>query len=253
LHEITKKFGAITAVNSISFTLRPGEILGYLGPNAAGKTTSIKMLAGLLQPTRGEILFEGQSVRSNLDEYKNRLGYVPEQSELYPHLSGLDYLLLVGRLRGIPEKVLFSKALDFIQVFGLENDEDASISTYSKGMRQKILISAALLHNPDILLLDEPLSGLDVTTALIVRDLIHLLAKEGKTVLFSSHTLEVAESMCSRVIILNRGNIVADDSIANLQNLMNLPSLTDIFSQLIQHENTIAIAARIVEIVKGHS
>jgi len=250
LRGVTKKFSVFTVVNDVSFAVRPGEVLGYLGPNGAGKTTTIRMLAGLLEPTKGTILFEGRDVRDDIHAFKKRLGYVPEQSEIYPHLSAYDYLTMVGRLRRLPERSLEAKILEFLAIFGLRHDMDSPLSSYSKGMRQKVLITAALLHDPEILLLDEPLSGLDVTTGLVIRDLIRKLAGENKIIIYSSHVLEVTEQVCSRIIILHQGTIVANDSVANLRTLMHLPSLTEIFSQLVAHENTALAADRIVETMK---
>lgn len=250
LQGITKKFGIYRAVDHVSFRVKAGEVLGYLGPNGAGKSTTIKMLAGLLDPTEGAIFLDGKDIRSDLFVYKSRLGYVPEQSEIYPHLSGYDYLLLVGRLRGIPEALLRDKARSFLRVFDLDADRDNPVGSYSKGMRQKVLISAALLHDPDILLLDEPLSGLDVTTGLVIRDLVKRLAAEGKIIIYSSHVLEVTEKICTKVIILDKGKIVADDSVDHLRDLMNLPSLVEIFSQLVTHEDTDAVAQSLVAVMK---
>ncbi len=250
LRGISKRFSAISVVKDVSFTVRPGEVLGYLGPNGAGKTTTIRMLAGLLEPSKGEILFEGRSIRSDLYAYKQRLGYVPEQSEIYPHLSAFDYLRMVGRLRGLKEASLEARILSFLRVFDLEQDMYGPIASFSKGMRQKVLIAAALLHDPDILLLDEPLSGLDVTTGLVIRDLIRRLAAENKIIIYSSHVLEVTEKICSKVIILHKGEIVANDSVEALRRLMHLPSLADIFSQLVLKEDTDAVAARLVEAMK---
>ncbi len=251
LRGITKKFSAFTVVNNVGFTIKPGEVLGYLGPNGAGKTTTIRMLAGLLEPTKGEIYWRGRNIRSDLYGFKKRLGYVPEQSDIYTHLSASDYLFLVGRLRGLGERPLKSKVREFLRLFDLEKDRDSAIATYSKGMRQKVLITAALLHDPEILLLDEPLSGLDVTTALVIRDLIRKLAIENKTVIYSSHVLEVTEKICSSVIILHEGKIIANDSVENLRNLMKLPSLSEIFSQLVLHQDTGAVAERMVDVMKG--
>ena len=251
LRGVTKKFSAFPVVNHVNFTVRPGEVLGYLGPNGAGKTTTIRMLAGLLEPTDGAIFFEGKNIKKDLYEYKKRLGYVPEQSEIYPHLSGFDYLLMVGRLRGIPERVLQDKIYEFLRLFDLKIDMDVAIGAYSKGMRQKILISAALLHNPDILLLDEPLSGLDVTTAMVIRDLVKRLAAEKKLLIYSSHVLEVTEKICSNIIIIHKGNIVANDSVENLRNLMQLPSLVEIFNQLVVEEDTEAVARDIIGVMKS--
>jgi ABC-2 type transport system ATP-binding protein len=251
LRGISKKFSAFAVVNDVSFAVKPGEVLGYLGPNGAGKTTTIKMLAGLLKPTKGTILFQGEDIQTDICTYKKHLGYVPEQSEIYSHLSAYDYLVMVGRLRGMPERPLKAKVVEFLKIFGLEQDMDAPVSSYSKGMRQKVLIAAALLHDPDVLLLDEPLSSLDVTTVLVMRDLIQTLAGENKTIIYSSHVLEVTEKICSKVIILHQGHIVANDSVENLRILMNLPSLAEIFSQLVVHEDPGLAAGRLVSLMKG--
>ncbi len=251
LRGVTKTYySVIPVVQDVSFTASAGEVIGYLGPNGAGKTTTIKMLAGLLEPNRGTILFEGRDIRKNLVAYKKRIGYVPEQAEIYPHLSACEYLLLIGRLRRIPDNVLKRKIRKFLRLFDLERDMDSAISTYSKGMKQKVLLSAALLHDPDILLLDEPLSGLDVTTSLIIRDLIRELAKEKKIIIYSSHILEVTEKVSSRILIIHQGRIVANDSVDNLRNLMRLPSLEEIFSQLVMREDTGAAAMEFVKAMK---
>ena len=251
LRGVSKKFSAIKVVNDISFTVAHGEVLGYLGPNGAGKTTTIRMLAGLLVPSKGEILFNGENIRSDIYAYKKRIGYVPEQSEIYPHLSAYDYLVMVGRLRGLPEKPLKRKVVEFLKIFDLEEEMDAPISSYSKGMRQKVLITAAILHDPDVLLLDEPMSGLDVMTSLVIRDLIRSLAREDKVIVYSSHVLEVTEKVCSKVIILHKGSIVANDSVDHLRQLMKLPSLSEIFNQLVVHADTSVTAGRIVKTMKG--
>ncbi len=246
LKGISKRYSALPVVSDVHFAVKPGEVLGYLGPNGAGKTTTIRMMAGLLKPTSGQILFEGRDIQADICAYKRRLGYVPEQSEIYLHLSAYEYLFMVGRLRGLREKPLRGRIVEFMDTFGLQEDMHGALASFSKGMRQKVLISAALLHDPDVLLLDEPLSGLDVTTSLVVRDLIRALARENKIVIYSSHILEVAEKVCSKVIILHNGSIVADDSVANLRSLMNLPSLAEIFSQLVIHEDTQQAAERLV-------
>jgi ABC-2 type transport system ATP-binding protein len=252
LRGITKKFSIFPVVKDASFMVKPGEILGYLGPNGAGKTTTIKMLAGLLEPTAGEILLDGGNIKKDMTAYKARVGYVPEQSEIYPHLSAQEYLLMVGRLRHLPEPLLREKIEALMTLFDLDKDMMSPISSYSKGMRQKVLISAALLHNPDILLLDEPLSGLDVTTGMVVRDIVQRLSLEGKMILYSSHVLEVTEKICTRVIILHRGRIVANDSVDNLRNLTKVPSLEKIFGELVVEEDTAAVARQIVETIKSH-
>ena len=222
---LTKRFPTTTAVDEVSFTVKRYEVLGYLGPNGSGKSTTVNMITGLLEPTRGQVLFDGRSIQSQLIEYKRRLGYVPEQAHLYPHLTGREYLQLAGRLRGLAKKSLDRKIDDLLQLFGLGAARHSPIGSYSKGMRQKVLISAALLHNPDILVFDEPMSGLDVTTGLVFRDLVKSLAREGKIILYSSHVLEVVEKVCTNVMILRKGRIAANDTVEGLRTLMKSSSL----------------------------
>lgn len=244
---LSKRFHGFTAVRDVSFPVRPGEILGYLGPNGAGKSTTVKILIGLLDPSDGQVLWNGRSILEDLPAFQHRLGYVPEEPHLYPHLSGREYLQLAGRLRGIPRATLEAKMEAFLRLFSLWDDRDAPVTSYSKGMRQKILLSAALLHNPEILILDEPMSGLDVSAALVFRDLLRRLAAQGKTILFSSHVLDVVERVCSRVVILNQGRVAADDSVDRLRDLMHLPSLEAVFAQLTEERDPAAVVERIVE------
>ena len=250
LKEITKKYNNIPVVKKVNFKICPGEILGYLGPNGAGKTTTVKMLAGLLDPNGGKIYFDGRDITDDMIAYKKKIGYIPEQNEIYTHLTGLEYLQLVGRLREIPEKILNGKINGLMEQFSLSLDMHLPISSYSKGMTQKILISAALLHNPEILLFDEPLSGLDVATTLVFKDILTHLARMGKIILYSSHILDVVEKICDRVIIINKGVIAADDSIENLSRLMELPSLESIFKELVQQEETEKRAENIISIMQ---
>jgi len=251
VRNLTKLYTRRPAVNDVSFTIRPGEILGYLGPNGSGKSTTVKMLTGLLEPSRGMILHRGRNVRQDLISYKKSLGYVPEEPNLYPYLTGREYLQLVGRLRRIPPAVAEFRIDRLLNLLALHEQRYSPISSYSKGMKQKILISAAVLHNPDILIFDEPTSGLDVTTSLVFKSLIRALARQGKAILYSSHVLEVVEKVSTSVIILRKGNVVANDSVEHLRDLMALPSLEDIFSQLVLQEDTEKIAADIVEVMQA--
>jgi ABC-2 type transport system ATP-binding protein len=249
LQHVTKRFSGIPAVDDVSFTARPGEVTGYLGPNGSGKSTTMKMITGLIEMSTGKILFEGQPIQADPLAYKQRMGYVPEEPHLYGHLSGLEYLIMVGQLRGLPDKPTSLRIDQLLRLLQLHGDRHVPISSYSKGMRQKVLITAALLHNPALILLDEPFSGLDVSTGLVLRSLIQELAARGKVVLFSSHELETVERVCSRVVILHRGKVVADDSIAHLRTLMALPTLEDIFSQLAVEQDTAAISRQIADII----
>src|SRR5882762_7571994 len=238
LRNVTKRFLGIAAVNDVSFSARAGEITGYLGPNGSGKSTTMKMITGLIAMTSGQILFDGERIERDPVAYKQRMGYVPEEPHLYTHLSGLEYLVMVGQLRNLAPKPTAERIDGLLRLFALHGDRHAPISAYSKGMRQKVLLAAALMHNPDLILLDEPFSGLDVGTALVLRSLIQELAARGKVVLFSSHELETVERVCSHVVILHRGKIVADDSIEHLRTLMALPTLEDIFQQLAVEQDT---------------
>ena len=251
LNGVTKRFLGITAVDDVTFTARPGEITGYLGPNGSGKSTTMKMITGLIEPSSGEIRFDGEPIQRDLIGYKQRMGYVPEEPHLYAHLSGLEYLIMVGQLRNLPAKPTAERIDGLLRLFALHGDRHSPISAYSKGMRQKVLLSAALLHNPDLILLDEPFSGLDVATGLVLRSLIQELAARGKVVLFSSHDLEIVERVCSHVVILHRARIVADDSIEHLRTLMALPTLEEIFSQLAVEQDTVGISRQIADLIQA--
>ncbi|MGV8039717.1 MAG: ABC transporter ATP-binding protein [Thermoanaerobaculaceae bacterium] len=245
-----KKYGGWPAVSGVSFVVRPGEILGYLGPNGAGKSTTVKVLAGLLEPSWGALRYGGRDILAHREWFKQRLGYVPENAELYPFLSGREYLEMVGRLRDLPEPVIAARVAGFLDLLGLQADAHAPIGTYSKGMRQKVLLAAALLHDPEVLLLDEPLSGLDASTAAVVKELLHRLAADGRVVLFSSHVLEVVERLATRVVILHRGRVVADDSVAALRDLRHAPSLEEVFIDLVSDHDTARTAAGLREVMR---
>jgi ABC-2 type transport system ATP-binding protein len=247
---LTKYYRSTPVVNDVSFIVRPGGVTGYLGPNGSGKSTTVKMITGLLEPSAGHVYLDGQNIRQNLTAFKRRLGYVPEEAFVYSYLTGLEYLQLIGRLRGLPEPVVNRKANDLLELFSLHPHRYATISAYSKGMKQRILISAALLHNPDLLILDEPLSGIDVTSALLFKHLLTQLAREGKMILYISHVLEVVEKVCARVMIIYRGRIMADDSVDRLRDLKHLPSLEEIFSQMVEHRDLESVAKDIVSVMR---
>ncbi len=251
LRNVSKRFSGIPAVDNVSFQAHAGEITGYLGPNGSGKSTTMKMITGLIETTAGEILFDGRPIRSDLLSFKQRMGYVPEEPHLYSHLSGLEYLIMVGQLRDLPAKPTAGRIDGLLRLLSLHGDRHVPLSSYSKGMRQKVLLSAALLHNPELILLDEPFSGLDVATSLILRSLIQELAARGKVVLFSSHELETVERISSHVVILHRGKVVADDSIERLRTLMALPTLEEIFSQLAVEHDCTAVSREIADLIRA--
>ncbi len=251
IQSVTKYYRNIPVVNDVSFCVRPGEVTGYLGPNGSGKSTTVKMITGMIDPTKGCVLLDGQDIRSDLAAFKRRLGYVPEEPHLYSYLSGLEYLQLIGRLRLLPAAAVDRKANDLLNLLALHPHRHASISAYSKGMKQRILIAAALLHDPDLLILDEPLTGIDVTSALLFTHLLTELAAAGKMILYISHVLEAVEKACAQVVIIYKGRIQAADSVENLRNLMQLPSLSEIFSQLAEQRDLEKAARDIVAVMKG--
>ena len=248
--DVTKYYGALPAVRGVSFTAPRGEVLGCLGPNGSGKSTTVNMVAGLLDPTGGEIRVDGEDVRRDLLAHRRRIGYVPETPDVYSYLTGPEYLTLVGRLRRIAPDVLEEKIERFLRLFGIYGDRYARLSGYSKGMRQKILIAAGLLHDPEIVILDEPSSGLDVGATLVLKQLIRALAADGKIVLYSSHVLEIVEQVCSSVVILREGRVAASDRIERLEELMNQPSLEQVFTQLAVQDDAGEVAGGLMEAMK---
>ena len=247
---LTKKYRNRAVVDHVTFTVPPGEVTGYLGPNGSGKSTTVKMLAGLLPASAGHILWNGIDIRHDLIGFKRRLGYVPEEAFVYAHLSGLEYLELIGRLRQLPERQVERKAGELLRLLWLHEHRYTPISAYSKGMKQRVLIAGALLHDPELLILDEPMSGLDVTSSMLLHELIAALARAGKTILYISHVLEVTEKVCSRVIMLYEGKIVANDEVGRLRDLMHLPSLEQIFRQLARQEDVGGAAREIVSVIR---
>jgi ABC-2 type transport system ATP-binding protein len=246
IQHVTKRYRNNPVVDDVSFNVPPGEVTGYLGPNGSGKSTTVKIITTLIEPTLGKVLLEGRDIREDPVAFKRRLGYVPEEAILYSYLSGLEYLQLMGCLRGIPPYVTDRRANDLLDLFSLRSYRHAPISAYSKGMKQRVLIAAALLHDPDVLILDEPLSGIDVTSAQLFRHLLNQLAAKGKTILYISHVLEVVEKVCANVVIIYKGRIRAADSVENLRDLMNAPSLEEIFGQLVEQRDLEAVARDIV-------
>jgi ABC-2 type transport system ATP-binding protein len=247
-NRLSKQFSGLRVVYDVDFTIRPGEVVGYLGPNGSGKTTTARMLAGLLEPSSGHVECDGRRIDEDLVAFRRELGYIPEEPFLYPFLSGSEYLYLIGRLREMPELLLSKKIEAFLELFGLGPAADQAIASYSKGMRQKIVISAALLHDPSVVLFDEPETGLDVATTLMLRHLVRTLAARGKAILYSSHILEVVERVCDRVIVLHKGIVVADDSIERLRTLLSRSSLEGVFSELVIRDDPEQMARDLADV-----
>ena len=229
---LSKNFDDKLAVDNISLKVRPGEILGFLGPNGAGKTTTVKMLIGMLIPTGGTATVAGFDISKEPIEVKKRIGYVPETGALFESLTAWEYLELITDLHHMDRALAQRKIDEFLTLFGLDNERDHRLSGFSKGMKQKVLLAAAFLPNPEVLFLDEPLNGLDVNTALIIKELLKKMAAQGKTIMFCSHILEVVERICTRVAIIDCGRIVADGSPLEILNKTSQPTLEQAFSKL---------------------
>jgi ABC-2 type transport system ATP-binding protein len=247
--ELTKYYASIPAAKDVTFRLRGGDVLGCLGPNGSGKSTTVKMMMGLLEPTRGRVLFDGQSIHCDLVGYRKQVGYVPEEPNLYPYLSGREYLDLIGTLRGITRRTLDQKINDLLDLFALHPHRHSPMGSYSKGMRQRILLIAALLDNPAILILDEPLSGLDAVSAMVVKGLIRNLAQMGRAIFYCSHVLEVVEKICTSIMILRLGNVIALTGVQELPRVSTEASLEETFAHLVESSDPAQISRNIIEVM----
>jgi ABC-2 type transport system ATP-binding protein len=245
---LTKRYGPLLALNDVSFELHPGEIVGYLGPNGSGKSTTVNLVVGLLEPSAGSIALNGVSLADDPVAYKRHIGYVPEEPFLYTHLTAAEYLTLVGRMRRIGEALLETRVSRLLRLFQLHDSRYKTMSAYSKGMRQRVLVAAALLHNPDLLVLDEPFSGLDVNAGLLFRALLTLLAAQGKMVLFSTHRFDMVEKLCSRAVILSAGRLVAEQPVGGIDR-HGAPSLEDVFVRVTEQPDYAPLARQILDTI----
>jgi ABC-2 type transport system ATP-binding protein len=232
--QLTKRYGAQTAVDGLSFEIPAGQIVGFLGPNGAGKSTTLKMLTGMVEPTSGSANIAGFDLQHNVLEVKRHVGFVPESGAVFESLTGLEYLEMVAALYGIPPNAARARIKQFIAFFDLsfETLTDKLLGAYSKGMRRKVVITSALLHNPPVVFFDEPLDGLDANAAVGFKALIQTLAREGKTIVYSSHILDVVERVCHRVIIIDKGKLLLDGKPDELVATHNSGTLEKLFTQL---------------------
>jgi ABC-2 type transport system ATP-binding protein len=245
---LTKRYGGLLALDRVDFQVRRGEILGYLGPNGSGKSTTVNAVVGLIDPSAGSLTLDG--VRLSVDPvgYKRRIGYVPEEPHLYTNLTAPEYLTLVGRLRGLDEHSLSTKVCELLRLLLLWDSRYATMAAFSKGMRQRVLLAAALLHDPDLLVLDEPFSGLDVSAGLLFRTLLRLFVANNRMVLFSTHRFDMVEQLCSRVVILSGGHIVAEQDMASFTATRS-GSLEEVFVRVTRQEDFTPIARQILATV----
>ncbi len=239
LQKLAKRFGAFEAVRGIDLDIPAGQLVGLLGPNGAGKSTTIKMLTGMLTPTSGTAEIGGFDVTKDPLSVKRIIGYVPETGAVFETLTAREYLELVAALHAIPEKEVHERIQRFLTFFDLSEAEtrSAPLSTFSKGMRQKVVITAALLHNPSVVFFDEPLNGLDANAALLFKTLVTSLAREGKTVVWCSHILDVVERICERVVIVHSGRVIEDGNVSEILQRTQASSLEQAFNQLTSTQN----------------
>ena len=232
VQDVTKTYHGILGVRGVSFTATPGRVIGLLGPNGSGKSTTVRMLVGLLRPSAGLIRWHGADIQPDLRGYQRLIGYVPEEPRLYSYLTAIEYLELIGGLHDIDRRVLARRIDEYLSLFALDTDRYLQLSAFSKGMRQKVLMSAALLHDPQVVVFDEACSGLDVASILIHRRMVAALAARGKIIVYSSHEMDLVEKVCDDVVILRRGHVVANNSVAKLRELTHAATLEDVFTSL---------------------
>lgn len=251
LRDLCMSYGEKHVLKGINLDVYKGQIIGYIGPNGAGKSTTVKIMLGLVQQYEGKVSILGQDISNGDVEYKRKIGYVPETAEIYDNLTAKEYLTFIGQLYGLDYEDVDKKAKGLMSIFGIDNVYESRIASYSKGMKQKVLIISSLLHNPDILFLDEPLSGLDANSVMVVKEVLSELASQGKTIFYSSHIMDVVEKISNRIILINDGQIVADGSFEELKDKCKEGSLEDIFNQLTGFNKHKEMAEEFVSIVQG--
>jgi ABC-2 type transport system ATP-binding protein len=240
---LTKQYGRTIAVNGLHLNVEPGEIVGFLGPNGAGKSTTVKIITGLIKPDSGRAIVCGFDVVQAPLEVKKRIGYVPETPALYDSLTANEYLELISCLHHLDSNTATTRRGELLELFGLSASAHQRLSEFSKGMKQKVVIAAALMHRPDVLILDEPLDGLDANTAMVVKELLKRLAAQGKTVMFSSHILDVVERVCSRIVIINHGQHIASGTASEIRSTVGAATLEEAFSRLTGVRDVSAVTA----------
>ena len=250
IRNLSKSYGDKEVLRDINLDVHKGEIIGYIGPNGAGKSTTVKIMLGLVGDYSGDIRIFGEDIRDGKVDYKKKIGYVPETAEIYENLTAREYLTFIGELYGMKYEEANKKAGKLMDLFGVKDVYDARISSYSKGMKQKALIISALINDPEVLFLDEPLSGMDANSVMVFKEVLAELARKGKTIFYSSHIMEVVEKISSRIILINNGEIVADGSFNDLKGTTMDSSLEKIFNQLTGFNEHEKIAKEIVATIE---
>lgn len=253
IQNLTMSYGEKNVLNGINLEVAKGQIIGYIGPNGAGKSTTVKIMLGLIDDYEGKIVIFGQDISNGDPSYKRKIGYVPENAEAYDNLTAMEYLVFTGELYGLDSKFAQQQAERLLTQFELEKVRHTRLSSFSKGMKQKVLIISSLLHDPDLLFWDEPLSGLDANSMMVIQEILSQLAAEGKTIFYSSHIMDLVEKISNRIVLLVGGKVVADGSFEELLEQSEEGSLSGIFNQLTGFTEHRQKAAQFVSIVRGDS
>lgn len=251
IKELNMSYSDNHVLKGVDMTIYPGQIIGYIGPNGAGKSTTVKIMLGLIGDYDGSVSIFGVDIKKDPIEYKRRIGYVPESGEIYDSLTASEYLSFVGNLYGISDEVIEIRARELTTLFGIYDSFNSRISSYSKGMKQKIMIIASMIHDPDILFLDEPITGLDANSVMVFKEILMGLASRGKTIFYSSHIMEVVEKLSDRIILLSEGVIAADGTFEELQSSSFDGSLQDIFNKVTGFSNHKEIAESFITAICG--
>ena len=237
IHNLEKRYGKKQVLHGINLEITSGQIIGYIGPNGAGKSTTVKILCGLINDFEGDINIFGKDLRTHTLEIKQQVGYIPENAVLYESLTPMEFMEFIGEMRGLENEICRSKAKALMNIFEMKPNLNQRIATFSKGMRQKVMICSALLHNPDLIFMDEPLSGLDANSVIMVKEMLTHLAREGKTVFYSSHLMDVVEKISDRIVLIDQGKVIADGSFEELNKLSNDENLEKMFTRLTGNTN----------------
>ncbi|HTD99899.1 MAG TPA: ABC transporter ATP-binding protein [Mucilaginibacter sp.] len=245
IRNLSKSYGSKQVLKNLSLDIYPGQVIGYIGPNGAGKSTTVKILTGLIPDFEGEVLVDGISMAKDPQEIKKLFGYVPENAEIYDVLTPMEYLDFIGKLYGMEENLLDDRIKKLIAAFGLSININDRMDTFSKGMKQKVLLISGIIHNPKIIILDEPLSGLDANAVIMIKELIIRLSKEGKTIFYCSHMMDVVEKVSDRILLINKGEIIADGTFESLKQ-NHSDTLERIFSKLTGREDQASEADAII-------
>ena len=222
LKSITKEYGNFRAVDNLNLTVEKGELFGFIGPNGAGKTTTIKMIGGILMPSSGTVTIAGIDMQMQPEAAKSKIGFIPDRPYLYEKLTGMEFLRFTADIYGVPDRIFGNRAQENLEMFSLSDWSDELIESYSHGMKQRLIMSAALLHDPQVIVVDEPMVGLDPVAIMMVKDLFQRLTRKGVTVFMSTHTLAVAEETCDRIGIIHKGHMIASGTTADLQREANV-------------------------------